>query len=184
MGGVDSKLTEFLIEGRQDKALELYYSDETIQEQTNPNARINRSPYGDTPLLCAARYGMKELLDILLVKGGDPHISNKKQETAFHLVCKFSQSIASSRRSRIRTEMLVKLLECGRQNGLAPGSVAHQEQVNMTTDKSLFNDSLAACDEVETCFSLYTISKLIHAGSKYSLASSMCIRAVRVCGGC
>ena len=132
MGGVDSKLTDFLIEGREDEAIKLYKDNETINEQINPNARIHKSPYGDTPLLCAARHGMKELLDILLKKGGDPHIANKKKETAFHLVCKFSQSIASSRRSRIRTEMLLKLLKCGSQNGLtasaAPADVTRHSQ--------------------------------------------------------
>ena len=148
MGAVDSKLTEFLIEGRQDKAMELYYSDETIKEQINPNARIHKSPHGDTPLLCAARFGMKQLLDVLLKKGGNPHVANKKKETAYHLVCKFSQSIASSRRSRIRTEMLLRLLECGRQNGVAVHS-------NTTTAGSLYNDSLAACDEVKTHSSLH-----------------------------
>lgn len=144
MGAVDSKLTEFLIEGRQDKAMELYYNDETIKEQINPNARMTKSPYGDTPLLCAARYGMKQLLDILLKKGGDPHVANKKKETAYHLVCKFSQSIASSRRSRIRTEMLLRLLECGMQNGVS----VHQGAATAKT--SLYNESLAACDEVKT----------------------------------
>ena len=152
MGGVDSKIEEFLIEGRQDKALELYYNDETIHEQINPNARIYRSPHGDTPLLCAARYGMKELLDILLQKGGNPHIANKKKETAFHLVCKFSQSIASSRKSRRRTEMLLRLLECGRQNGITSASAAHPEQCT-----SLFNESLAARDEVDAYSSLHVI---------------------------
>lgn len=140
MGAVDSKLTEFLIEGRQDKAMELYYNDETIKEQINPNARMTKSPYGDTPLLCAARYGMKQLLDILLKKGGDPHVANKKKETAYHLICKFSQSIASSHRSRIRTEMLLRLLECGMQNGVSVYQGAPAAKT------SLYNESLAAYD--------------------------------------
>lgn len=151
MGSVDSKLTEYLIEGKQDKALELYYTDETIKEQINPNARMSKSPYGDTPLLCAARHGMKQLLDILLAKGGNPHIANKKKETAFHLVCKFSQSIASSRKSRNRKEMLLTLLEHGKQNGLTASAVPHG--VNDTAS-SLFNGSLAARDEVTLSVSL------------------------------
>ena len=143
MGGVDSKLTEFLIEGKQDKALELYYNDETIKDQINPNARMSKSPHGDTPLLCAARHGMKQLLDILLVKGGDPHIANKKKQTAFHLVCKLSQPIASSRKSRNRKEMLLTLLEHGRQNGLTASHGVNDAA------SSLFNESLAARDEVK-----------------------------------
>ena len=145
MGGVDSKLTEFLIEGKQDKVLELYQKDETIKEQINPNARMSKGPYGDTPLLCAARHGMQWLLDILLLKGGNPHIANKKKETAFHLVCKFSQSIASSRKSRIRKEMLLTLLEYGRQNELTTHT--RQCEINDAT-LSLFSESLAARDEV------------------------------------
>ena len=147
MGGVDSKLTEFLIEGNENKALELYKRDETIKEQINPNGRIYKSPYGDTPLLCAARHGMKTLLDVLLIKGGDPHVANKKKETAFHLVCKFSQSIASSRRSRVRTEMLLRLLECGIQNRLT-SSYSQQRKTNGTTKSTMYNESLASRDEV------------------------------------
>ena len=160
MGGVDSKLTELLIEGREDQAIELYYGNETIKEQINPNARMHKSPHGDTPLLCAARHGMKKLLDILLKKGGNPHIANKKKETAYHLVCKFSQSIASSRRSRIRTEMLLRLLECGSQNGLTVSAASadvtrHTQQCKNTgTRSSLYNESLAARDEVMILFSL------------------------------
>ena len=148
MGGVDSKLTEFLIECKQDKALELYYNDETIKEQINPNARISKSPYGDTPLLCAARHGMKELLEILLKKGGNPHIANKKKETAYHLVCKFSKSITSSRRSRIRTEMLLTLMKYGRQNGVTASAPHPQQCETNGTPPSLFNESLVARDEV------------------------------------
>lgn len=149
MGGVDSKLTDLLLEGKEDEAMELYYKDETIKEQVNPNARIHRSPHGDTPLLCAARNGMKKLLDILLKRGGDPHLANKKKETAFHLVCKFSQSIASSRKSRKRTEMLLRLLEysSNHNNGLSTAAAAEQSK-KTGSKSSLFNKSLVARDEV------------------------------------
>ena len=182
MGGADSKLTEFLIEGKQDKALELYYTDETIKEQINPNARMSRSPYGDTPLLCTARHGMNQLLDILLQRGGNPHIANKKKETAFHLVCKFSQSIASSRKSRNRKEMLLTLLEYGRQNGLTSASVSHPQQCGM--NGSLFNESLAARDEVMLSVSLCVVLFVALAGSQYPITFGVCFRIVRMCGGC
>ncbi|XP_065888984.1 ankyrin repeat and IBR domain-containing protein 1-like [Dysidea avara] len=146
MGGVDSKLTEYLIEGREKEALELYHSNESFNDQINPNARLSKSP-GDTPLLCAARYGMKSLLEELLTSGGNPCVANRKNETAFHLVCKFSQSITSSRKSRIRTALLTRLLEhvgCGYQ------TVAAAAQPNKCTrkdGKSLYYIFLSAQDE-------------------------------------
>ena len=148
MGGVDSKLTEFLIEGNQDKALELYNKDETIKEQINPNARLSKSPLGDTPLHCAARHGMHQLLDILLKKGGNPHIANKKKKTAFHLVCEFSQSIASSRKSKARKAMLLTLLEHSKRNGVTSKGSHQQQCATNGVTASLFNKSLIAQDEV------------------------------------
>jgi len=150
MGGVDSKLTEYLIEGREKEALELYRSNESYKDQISPNARLSKSPYGDTPLLCAARYGMKSLLEELLTSGGDPCVANRKNETAFHLVCKFSQSITSSRRSRLRTAMLTRLLEhvgCYHQTVAA---AAQPDKFTRKNGKSLspYDISLSAQDEV------------------------------------
>jgi len=183
MGGVDSKLTEFLIEGREKEALELYHSDESYKEQVSPNTRLSKSPYGDTPLLCAARYGMKTLLEELLDRGGDPCVANRKNETAFHLVCKFSQSITSSRRSRIRTAMLTRLLEhvgCSHQTVAA---AAHPNKNTRKDSKSLYDVALSAQNEVLVIATLLLVIMLLYvlAVFEHSTSFGVCVRSLREC---
>ena len=83
---MESKLISLLQEKKLNEALELWVDNPELQNRINPNARI-RALNGDTPLHCAARYGSKPILWLLLSKGGDPFVRNAKGETPMHIVC-------------------------------------------------------------------------------------------------
>ena len=89
MGGLETKLVSLLQDRKLAEALELWLDNPKLREQIDPNAPMKwtGNKYGDTPLHCAARYGSKPILWLLLSKGGDPFVRNAKGETPMHIVC-------------------------------------------------------------------------------------------------
>ena len=111
MGGLESRFTALLVEGSEkgEEALEMWKSNADLQANFKPNAPIKSSPVRDTPLHCAARFEMRELLSKFLEIGGDPFVRNSNDETPLHTVC--SSAKFSSRRSKRKAGLLQLLLE-------------------------------------------------------------------------
>lgn len=110
MGGVESKFGSHLVEGKESEALEIWNANFDLQANFQPNAQIKTSPQRDTPLHCAVRSEMKELMVEFLSNGGDPFTTNGIGETSLHIVCRGGAK-SSSRRSRKRAEFLQLMLE-------------------------------------------------------------------------
>eukprot|EP00731_Ephydatia_muelleri_P020036 Em0012g861a len=111
-GSLESKLVSLLQEKKLKEALELWIDNPELQKTINPNACI-KSLNGDTPLHCAARYGSKPILWLLLSKGGDPFVRNAKGETPMHIVCTSSKhdSITNAVQSDLLEVLLTKIPE-------------------------------------------------------------------------
>ena len=109
---MESKLVSLLQEKKLKEALELWIDNPELQKTINPNACI-KSLNGDTPLHCAARYGSKPILWLLLSKGGDPFVRNAKGETPMHIVCTSSKhdSITNAVQSDLLEVLLTKIPE-------------------------------------------------------------------------
>lgn len=111
MGGVESRFNALLVDGKASEAMEIWISNIELQAGLQPNAQIKSSPFRDSPLHCAVRWEMKELMLEFLTRGGDPFTTNLIGETPLHIVCRAGDSKISSRRCRKRAEYLQLMLE-------------------------------------------------------------------------
>ena len=115
MGGLETKLVSLLQEKKLAEALELWLDNPKLRDKIDPNApmRWTWNKDSDTPLHCAARYGSKPLLWLLLNKGGDPFVRNAKGETPMHIVCTSSKldSITNAVQADLLEVLLTKIPE-------------------------------------------------------------------------
>eukprot|EP00731_Ephydatia_muelleri_P020035 Em0012g860a len=110
MGGLETKLVSLLQDRKLAEALELWLDNPKLREQIDPNGPMKwtGNKDGDTPLHCAARYGSKPILWLLLSKGGDPFVRNAKGETPMHIVCTSSKHDSAS--DAVQADLLEVLL--------------------------------------------------------------------------
>uniref|UniRef100_A0ABD2X9X3 Uncharacterized protein n=2 Tax=Trichogramma kaykai TaxID=54128 RepID=A0ABD2X9X3_9HYME len=71
-----------------------------------------RNSLGNTPLHMALRYGRKKMIKLLLERGADPNLANKKGSTLIHIVCdkdykiEFAQMLLSQKHQRVLVDVL------------------------------------------------------------------------------
>jgi len=109
MGSGESRFAQLLAEGNEEEALALWNDSFDLQVNFQPDVQIKASPCRDTPLHCAVRHEMRNLMVEFLSVGANPFVMNGKGETPLHLVCRSSRH--SSRTSKKRADFLKLLLD-------------------------------------------------------------------------
>ena len=109
MGGLESRFNTLLVEGRAEEAMTMWEENFELQTRHQPNSQIKASQYRDTPLHCAVRFEMKDMLQEFLTRGGNPFVMNGNEETPLHIVCRAAK--ISSRKSKKRAEFLRMMLD-------------------------------------------------------------------------
>ncbi|KAL5005870.1 hypothetical protein ScPMuIL_017028 [Solemya velum] len=158
MGSASSKFRKHLQNGDEVAALNLYNNNSDLRKALDPNCSYGDSHHHETPLLLAARHGMKSLLRIFLVDhGGNPNKTNSHKETCLHTVCieKNSQYYPVQRRRLNCLELVLKW----RGATLRDREV---EKVDISAQDEKLNTSLhhAAASGLKRCVEL-----LIHYGA-------------------
>ena len=108
MGGTESRFNTLLIEGSED-AMQMWKDNFALQAKYQINAQLKASPHRDTPLHCAVRAELRDLIQEFLSNGADPFAMNGIGETPLHLICRAGK--ISSRRAKRRAEYLQMMLD-------------------------------------------------------------------------
>lgn len=108
MGGTESRFNTLLIEGSEE-AVQMWKENFAFQAKYQLNAQLKASLDRDTPLHCAVRHEMKELIQEFLSNGSDFFAMNGNGETPLHLVCRAGK--ISSRKAKRRAEFLQMMLD-------------------------------------------------------------------------
>ena len=178
---MESKLVSLLQEKKLKEALELWIDNPELQKTINPNACI-KFLNGDTPLHCAARYGSKPILWLLLSKGGDPFVRNTKGETPMHIVCTSSKhdSITNAVQSDLLEVLLTKIpevtgeatydiLSC--EEGDLDAKVEYEDNLNLGVVDKVFTHTLLWFTDARTAYTAQLTRR----------SSSLCIRYGSLC---